>query len=189
MLRVLVVSDRHGPNGCLCALIRAAGDMEPLCEGGEAAAAFLCGEAFPVAVVDLRPGGEAESLLRRAAEEGCAVALVPKSRLAALVAGPLPPTVLLLEEDAAAPAIVQALRFAAALKRLAEGWQARSAALESRLDEAGLLARAKIALVQYLHMTEPQAHRYIEKQAMDQRVTRAEVARNILKNYSPPSPQ
>ena len=73
MLRVLVVSDRHGPNGCLCALIRAAGDMEPLCEGGEAAAAFLCGEAFPVAVVDLRPGGEAESLLRRAAEEGCAV--------------------------------------------------------------------------------------------------------------------
>jgi response regulator NasT len=32
-------------------------------------------------------------------------------------------------------------------------------------------------------MTEPQAHRYIEKQAMDMRTSKREVAQSILRNY------
>ena len=32
-------------------------------------------------------------------------------------------------------------------------------------------------------MSESQAHRYIEKQAMDLRVTKKEIAENILKTY------
>ena len=43
--------------------------------------------------------------------------------------------------------------------------------------------RAKCALIQYLQMSEPQAHRYLEKQAMDMRLTRAEVARSVLQTY------
>lgn len=46
-----------------------------------------------------------------------------------------------------------------------------------------LIDRAKRTLMRYLGFTEPQAHRYIEKHAMDLRVTRAEVARGILKIY------
>ena len=45
------------------------------------------------------------------------------------------------------------------------------------------LDRAKCILIQYLNMSEPQAHRYIEKQAMDLRVTKKEIAENILKTY------
>ena len=37
--------------------------------------------------------------------------------------------------------------------------------------------------MQYLKLTEPQAHRYIEKQAMDTRKTRKEVAQSILLRY------
>ena len=46
-----------------------------------------------------------------------------------------------------------------------------------------MVDRAKCALIQYLHMSEPDAHRYIEKQAMDLRITRQEVAEEILKTY------
>ena len=37
--------------------------------------------------------------------------------------------------------------------------------------------------MEYLGFTEPQAHRYIEKHAMDMRVTKIEIAMNILKIY------
>ena len=46
-----------------------------------------------------------------------------------------------------------------------------------------LINRAKCTLIEYLKFTEPQAHRYIEKQAMNNRQTRREVAEKILKTY------
>lgn len=55
--------------------------------------------------------------------------------------------------------------------------------LKRKLAEDKLVTRAKFALIQYLKMTEPQAHRYIEKQAMDMRVTRKEIAEGIIKAY------
>ncbi|MBO1679323.1 ANTAR domain-containing response regulator [Bittarella massiliensis (ex Durand et al. 2017)] len=55
--------------------------------------------------------------------------------------------------------------------------------LQKRIDEIRLVDRAKCALIQYLQMSEPQAHRYLEKQAMDMRLTRAEVARRVLQTY------
>lgn len=56
--------------------------------------------------------------------------------------------------------------------------------LEAKLEELRVVDRAKWALIQYLNMTEPQAHRYIEKQAMDMRSTRRAVAENIIKTYT-----
>lgn len=50
-------------------------------------------------------------------------------------------------------------------------------------EEKRLIDRAKRTLMRYLGFTEPQAHRYIEKHAMDLRVTRTEVARGVLKIY------
>lgn len=56
--------------------------------------------------------------------------------------------------------------------------------LKEKLAEIKLVGRAKHALIEQLGMTEPQAHRYIEKQAMDLRVSRGEVAETILKTYN-----
>ena len=55
--------------------------------------------------------------------------------------------------------------------------------LQTKIEESRLINRAKCILIQYLKLTEPQAHRYIEKQAMDQRISKLEVAKNILKTY------
>ena len=53
-----------------------------------------------------------------------------------------------------------------------------------RIDEMRLIGRAKCALMERLHLSEPEAHRYIEKQAMDTRATRKEVAQRILAELS-----
>ncbi|MEI6100274.1 MAG: ANTAR domain-containing protein [Eubacteriales bacterium] len=50
-------------------------------------------------------------------------------------------------------------------------------------EEEEIINRAKTTLMEYLGFTEPQAHRYIEKHAMDMRVTKIEIAINILKIY------
>ena len=55
--------------------------------------------------------------------------------------------------------------------------------LQTKIEETRLISRAKCILIQYLKLTEPQAHRYIEKQAMDQRLSKLEVSQNILKTY------
>lgn len=53
----------------------------------------------------------------------------------------------------------------------------------SRLnDELKAVGRAKCLLIQNLRMSEEQAHRYIEKRAMDLRMTRIEVAEEIIRD-------
>lgn len=56
--------------------------------------------------------------------------------------------------------------------------------LKQKLDEVKLVQRAKRMLMECLKMSESQAHRYIEKQAMDMRVTRYEVANSIIRTYT-----
>lgn len=53
----------------------------------------------------------------------------------------------------------------------------------SAANEQQLIIRAKCTLMQYLKLTEPQAHKYIEKQSMDLRKTKVEIAQRILKTY------
>ena len=55
--------------------------------------------------------------------------------------------------------------------------------LQKKIDEIRLVDRAKCILIQYLQMTEAQAHKYIEKQAMNLRQSRLQTAESILKTY------
>lgn len=55
--------------------------------------------------------------------------------------------------------------------------------LMRKLEDLRLVSRAKLILIQNMSFTEEQAHHYIERRAMDSRITRAEVAIDILKTY------
>lgn len=50
-------------------------------------------------------------------------------------------------------------------------------------DDEHTVEKAKACLMQYLKLSEEQAHRHIQKQAMDLRTSRREVAEDILKMY------
>lgn len=77
----------------------------------------------------------------------------------------------------------QAVKLACASRKRIIGFQSENLKLHNKIEEIRLVDRAKCVLIQYLNLTEPQAHRYIEKQAMDMRVTKLEVAQGILKTY------
>lgn len=77
----------------------------------------------------------------------------------------------------------QSVKLVTATRSRIMGYQRENAKLQVKLDEIKIINRAKCVLMQYLKLTEPQAHRYIEKQAMDTRQTKKEVAQSILLRY------
>ena len=56
--------------------------------------------------------------------------------------------------------------------------------MDEKIQEIRLVTRAKWTLIQCLGMSEEEAHRYIEKQAMDNRISRREVAKRGLTTYN-----
>ena len=77
----------------------------------------------------------------------------------------------------------QSLKLVQATRSRMLGLKKENVKLLTKIDELRSINRAKCALMEYLNLTEPQAHRYIEKQAMDNRQTRKEVALSILSTY------
>lgn len=55
--------------------------------------------------------------------------------------------------------------------------------LQSKLEELKIVTRAKLLLMEKQKMTEIQAHKYIERQAMNQRVTKRVIAEDVIKKY------
>ena len=77
---------------------------------------------------------------------------------------------------------------------LASGWlisarerirrtEKKTLSIEEKMNEIRLVNRAKWLLISELKMTEPDAHRYIEKQAMDRCVPKRGIAEEIIKTY------
>ena len=77
--------------------------------------------------------------------------------------------------------VAQNLRILCATRERIRQMQAKQATVEEKIKEIRLVNRAKWLLIECLNMTEAEAHRYIEKQAMDLRISRREAAENIIK--------
>ena len=63
-------------------------------------------------------------------------------------------------------------------------FEKKTLSLEEKIESIRFVNRAKLLLVQELNMAEADAHRYIEKQAMDRCVPKLEIAKEIIKTYS-----
>ena len=77
----------------------------------------------------------------------------------------------------------QAMKMINAMRKRILGLRDQNIKLQKKIDEIRIVNRAKFALMQYLQFTEQQAHRYLEKQAMDMRKTKKEIALEIIKIY------
>lgn len=77
----------------------------------------------------------------------------------------------------------QAVKLLIASRKRVQVLENENVKLQKKIDEIRLIDRAKCILIQYLQMTEPQAHKYIEKQAMNLRQSRLQTAESILKTY------
>ena len=60
----------------------------------------------------------------------------------------------------------------------------KTVTIEERMEEIRLVNRAKWLLIEKKNLSEPDAHRYIEKQAMDTSKPKREIAVGIIREYS-----
>lgn len=119
-----------------------------------------------------------------ASHTSAGVLLLVKAELAETVALRVEQSgVLVIAKPVVRATFDQALRFALATRNRMTALREENERLQRKLAEQRLVDRAKCVLIQYLNMTEDQAHRHIEKQAMDTRQTRAAVAQTILSTY------
>lgn len=79
--------------------------------------------------------------------------------------------------------VAQNLRVLCATRERLRRMEEKQATVEEKIEEIRLINRAKWLLIECLSMTEADAHRYIEKQAMDMRIPKREVAENIIRTY------
>ena len=76
-----------------------------------------------------------------------------------------------------------AIKLAAAMSARLVKMERKNKTLREKMADIRTVNRAKWLLIENLNMTEKDAHYYIEKQAMDMRLSRHEVAENIIRTY------
>ena len=76
-----------------------------------------------------------------------------------------------------------ALRALTALRSKLLQMEQKTKALQQKVADIHTVNHAKWLLIQHDHMTENDAHRFIEKQSMDMRLSRREVAESIIRTY------
>ena len=91
--------------------------------------------------------------------------------------------VLTLPKPITRQGITTAIRLLTAMRGKVLRLDRKNQALQEKMMDIRTVNRAKWLLIQQLRMTEDEAHYYIEKQAMDTRLSRREVAENIIRTY------
>ena len=82
--------------------------------------------------------------------------------------------------------LYEALNLITATHFRLEKMEHKNAKLTAKMEEIRIVNHAKWVLIENLGLTEEEAHKMIEKQAMDTRQTKREVSENILKTYGAP---
>ncbi len=184
---VLAVSRSEKFSAALRALLPA-GRYDPLVtvSGGKEARERLAGAHFDIAIInDPLPDLSGEALATEVCRDSGAgvLLLVRADDFPAVNQRVSPHGVLTLPKPTTETMIAQSLMLLCGTRERLRRLEERAVSMEEKMVEIRIVNRAKCLLIEQLKMTEQEAHRYIEKQAMDRCVTRRTVAENILSTY------
>jgi response regulator NasT len=126
-----------------------------------------------------------ESLARQIVSKGSsqAILIVKSEHVDAIAATCENDGVLTLSKPVDRTVFWAALTLAKAAQNRIKAVQGENERLKLKMEDIRLIDRAKWKLVSHLKMNEQDAHRFIEKQAMDRRSTKRAIAEAILKTY------
>ena len=88
--------------------------------------------------------------------------------------------VLTVQKPASGQIVTQSMLLLCATRERLRRMEKKTASLEEKMEEIRLVNRAKWLLIDKKGMNEQDAHRYIEKTAMDRCVTRRDISREII---------
>ena len=89
-----------------------------------------------------------------------------------------------LPKPTSKPTMLHALNWMESARERLRQFEKKSLSIEEKMAEIRLVNKAKWILISELSMSEPEAHRYIEKQAMDRCISKRTIAEEIIKLYS-----
>lgn len=92
--------------------------------------------------------------------------------------------VFVLPKPTSKPIMATALSWLASAREKLRKTEKKTLSIEEKMEEIRMVNRAKWLLISELKLDEPEAHRYIEKQAMDHCISKKVVAEEIIKTYS-----
>ena len=92
--------------------------------------------------------------------------------------------VLTVSKPISASMVHQVFKILYAVQEKFRGFEKKTATLEEKMEEIRIINRAKWTLINNLKMTESEAHRLIEKQALDTRRTKRSIAEGIINTYN-----
>ena len=186
--RVLLVSASQKMNDALLPLL---GDcrceLAALASDSASARRNLLENTFDVVLINTPLPDEFGTRLALdiCAESNSGVMLLVKSEhYADLNARVSPLGVLTVSKPTSVQVITQSLTLLCATRERLRRMEQKTASIEEKMEEIRLVNRAKWVLIEHMKMTEPDAHRYIQKTAMDRGLSRRLVAENIIRMYS-----
>lgn len=185
MDNILIVSSAENGKAFLSELLRARDARTATASSAGEARRLLISQSFDLALINAPLSDElGHDLALELSNSAVGVLLFVKAELADEVSERVGEYgVFVLSKPLHREFFHQALRMVRASSRRMDALRQENDKLRRKLEEQKLVSRAKNALMLHLRMTEQQAHRHIEKQAMDKRVSRREIAQNILTMY------
>ena len=185
---VLVVSASENFNNALSALLPAFRYAPVRYVSGISAAKRILSERdfdFLILNSPLPDGSGTDLAIDFSSSSGGIALLIVRSDMLEGIRGKVTPHgVFTLSKPLSIEMFSAALDWMASARERLRNSEKKSLTFEEKMREIRLVNRAKWLLITELKMEEPQAHRYIEKQAMDRCVTRIEVAEEIINTYS-----
>lgn len=188
MERILVASGNEKATAMLINLLK---ETFPACKASIAATGLETRRAVGTGDYDCvvincplsdEYGNELAEIVSTSSNASCVV--IAKSENVDILADKLEDFgVMVIPKPLSRQAFYRSMKFVSASRKRMLGIQTENLKLQKKLEEIRTINRAKFALIQYLSFTEQQAHRYLEKQAMDQRCTKFEVAQKVIKMY------
>jgi len=115
--------------------------------------------------------------------QSCALILVKNDQYEQTLYQAEPYGVLTLSKPMTKQTLYASLGLMCATRERLKKLEKKNESLEEKMAEIRVVNRAKWVLIDYLKMTETQAHRFIEKKAMDMRLTKKAAAEAIIRTY------
>ena len=147
---------------------------------------MLLGTAYDLVIVNapLPDDLGVDFAIEACAESDAGVLLLIKSELyEATYYQVLPSGVITLSKPTNLQMLSQSLRVLCAMRERLRAMRKHQTTVEEKIEEIRLVNRAKWLLIECLNMTEPEAHSYITRQAMEQRTSKREMAERIIRTY------
>ena len=184
--RVLIVSGGDRLFEYFSSLLPPA-DFYPIAKAGSAGEArrALLHTGADIVIIDTPlPDGFGTDLALDIAGQSLGVMLVVKAELFDRICCKVEDAgVLTVSKPNSRQVLYSSVRLLAALSARLQKSESRNRSLQEKMADIRVVNRAKWLLIERLGLSEADAHRLIEKRAMDERIPRRQVAEGIISSY------